>query len=368
MSSELVGHGRTLAGLWRAARDGRLAHALLFRGPAGIGKFRALRELALGLLCADGPGPPCRACGACKLALSGNHPDLLVVDVAAEGDEVLRVGRIVRREDARSTAPSIEEFLSLQAYEGGWRVVLVREAERMNESAQNAFLKTLEEPGRKALLALETAHPARLLATVRSRLVAVELAPLEPLAARAVLEAKGLERSVAEELARASRGAPGRALELGAQRAPEIRAQLVRLLLGERTAYATLAALTALEGEYPGGTPVARERGRARAVLDVGIELLGDLARLAAGADPARLAHGAELDAARAAGLRPRFGGPERSCLEEWLAARQDLEVNLAGETLLDRALHALADLGPDAGDRARASAIGSGRSGGGRR
>ena len=85
----------------------------------------------------------------------------------------------------------MEDFLDLRAGEGGWKVVLVREAERLGEAAQNAFLKTLEEPRPRVLLALESSRPERLLPTVRSRLVRVRLEPLSAADAEAVLGLSG---------------------------------------------------------------------------------------------------------------------------------------------------------------------------------
>ena len=343
MSSDtLLGHGPVLEGLWRAARDRRLAHGLLVRGPEGIGKFLALRELATGLLCERGPGAPCRVCGPCKRVLSENHPDLLIVDAAADGQDVIKVGRIVQRKDDKEPGQPIDGFLSLEPLEGGWRVVLVREAERMNESAQNAFLKTLEEPGHSTLIALETAQPGRLLPTVRSRLVGVDLAPLSEAQARDALLARGLVEEAARKLARASRGAPGKALRLLSQRVPEMRELLIGLFTGRAQAAPTLAGLLELDGEFHGPTPAARERARARAALDLGIELLADLRRMAAGVGPGELAHGEVLEEARCEGLDVRWDERQRSCLEAWLLARQDLDLHLNGETLLDRALQSV--------------------------
>ena len=85
---EPVGHAGAVRSLWHAAEVGRLPHALCFEGPEGIGKFRAALWFAAGLLCSEGPGEPCGACGPCKRVSSGgaggNHPDLLVIDPIEE--------------------------------------------------------------------------------------------------------------------------------------------------------------------------------------------------------------------------------------------------------------------------------------------
>ena len=77
---EAIGHELVLEGLWRAARAKRLAHALCFVGPEGVGKFLSAERLALGLVCARGIGAPCGTCGPCKRAQSDSHPDIFVID------------------------------------------------------------------------------------------------------------------------------------------------------------------------------------------------------------------------------------------------------------------------------------------------
>lgn len=333
------GHGERLEGLYRSARDGRLAHALLFTGPAGIGKFMTMRRLAIGLLCERGPGDPCLACGPCKRVLSGNHADLFEVDAVAAGQDQITVQFIAHRE--ASTGPAVEDFLVLRANEGGYRIVLVREAERMNESAQNAFLKTLEEPTARTIVALESSRPGELLPTVRSRVVTIELEPLGLEDTRAVLHEQGVPADEVEELARWSGGAPGSALALRAHGAPAMRVILSGVLAGTLDARAAASGVWALDGRFEGKTPAAEARMRVRVFLDLGLAILGDLLRACAGVPGAALAHG---DLAQ--GLPPDSGVPLERCMARWLAARQDVPLNMSPEALLDRALLALEALG----------------------
>ena len=173
------GHDALVVRLFDAARAGRLPHALLFEGPEGTGKFTAMRWFASGLLCAEGPGPPCGECGPCKRVRSDNHPDLYVVDPTASGEETLRVQRIAYRPDAPNNPDPedcVESFLDLRAVEAELRPVLLREAHRMNTAAQNALLKTLEEPRPGVVLVLETHRSDLLLETILSRCVRVRAA------------------------------------------------------------------------------------------------------------------------------------------------------------------------------------------------
>jgi hypothetical protein len=333
------GHGALLEGLWRAAASGRLPHALLLRGPEGVGKFLAARWLAAGLLCQEGPEWPCGACGPCKRVASDNHPDLFVVDAVASGERAITIPFVAPREGPATSGysgPAIGDFLTLCAMEGGWRVVIVRELERMNVVAQNAFLKTLEEPGRDVLLVLECSRPAALLDTIKSRVVPLALDRLSTADAAQVLEEVGVEDAAL--LARWSQGAPGVAQRLAARNALLLREIVLGVARGERNPVEAAAAIWEVEGDYPGKTPSAKRLLRAQTLLDVGLEVWLDLERSAAGADAAELPHGDCLE-----GL---WGLPvplrERR-LEAWLQARQDIALNLSPEALVDRALAAAA-------------------------
>ncbi len=154
------GHDALLTGLWSAAQADRLPHALLFTGADGIGKYMAARWFLAGLFCEGGPAEPCGSCGACRRLAADSFGDLFTVDPEAEGIERIPVGRIARRD--RDGGACLEEFLSLRPAEGGWRGVLLRDVERATRDAENALLKTLEEPGDECCLILVSAHPGRL--------------------------------------------------------------------------------------------------------------------------------------------------------------------------------------------------------------
>ncbi len=342
-SAEVLGHAATLEGLWRSARGGRLAHALWFIGPAGVGKFLAAERLVLGLLCARGPGAPCLACGPCRRALSGSHPDVHVIDPGAHDSEIIPVGWITPREEGGRPPgnTTLEEFLALRPMEGGWRCALLRDAERLRPDAQNVLLKTLEEPGESVLFVLVSAAREDLLPTVRSRLVPVSFASLAPGEVEACLREARVPEPERADLARWSRGAPGRALDLRATGAAAARALLARVLAGELDPLEAAGTLAELPGEFSGKTPSARARARARAFLDLCCAVLGDGLRARAGAAPEGLAHG---------DLAVRMGGAEvvlEAALDRCLAARQDVDRNLDPAIAVERALLALAKARP---------------------
>jgi len=345
-----LGQAAIVERLWSAAVRGRLPHALSFEGPEGIGKFHAVRWFAAGLLCEHGPAAPCGVCGPCKRVASGgargNHPDLLPIDPLEEDEETIRVNRIARRDGGEEGDGSVEAFLALRPMEGHGRVVILRESHRMNAAAQNALLKTLEEPRPGTHLVLETHRPDALLSTILSRCVRLRFEPLSRADCRHVLAASGIEGERAERLARWTEGSPGRALALAARGIEEMRAHLADLLLGRVPAQRTAARLQEVEGEFHGARPTQKARDRARTVLDLELALLRDLRRARAGADPALLPHGELAELLAEAGRLPTERGLARRT-ERVLESRSDVARNLTPDALIERTLFQLADPSP---------------------
>lgn len=214
-------------GVWEglAGRLERLPHAILVHGPQGVGKLALAERLAQSLLCesAEPARVPCGECEGCRWFHAGSHPDFRRVEPDAlapkpeSGDEdgaTASAGRSgkpsteIRVEQIRA----LEGFLALRSHRGRRRVALVRPAEDMNQNAANALLKSLEEPPLGAFFVLVSHRPGRLLATVRSRCLALPVVLPERTVARAWLEAQGA-RDADWALAYAS-GAPLQALAL----------------------------------------------------------------------------------------------------------------------------------------------------------
>lgn len=185
------------------AQKGRLPHALLFRGPQGIGKLAFAEALAQALLCAS-PAPDGKACGrctACSWAGQDSHPDLrrlepaiLARPSAAEQDG--EKSEADRKEKASSEivikqVRAMEDFINMTSHQGGMKVVLIHPAEALNVSASNALLKNLEEPPPGTCFLLVSHRWHHLLPTVTSRCRHVPLPPPAPEAARAWLARQG---------------------------------------------------------------------------------------------------------------------------------------------------------------------------------
>ena len=231
----------------RAIRTTAPQQALLLTGPTGTGKTTLALDLAAGLLCAASPDArPCRTCAACRRVAHGNHPD--VHRLAPEGPgRQIRIGN--RDAPDPGTVRHLLHELALAPAEGRFRVVVVEEAHRLNEDAQNALLKALEEPPPGTCVILCAENEDALLPTVRSRCVRVRCGPVAETEIAALLVERGLaDSSRAARLAAMAAGRPGRALALA--RSPEavvLRDRIVRQLLDLTSA--APAARLAVAGE-----------------------------------------------------------------------------------------------------------------------
>jgi len=229
---ELVGHDAAAARLAEAARSGRLHHAWLLAGPAGIGKatlaFRFARWLLAGMPPDVAGKPPLfvpETDPVFRRITAGGHADLMVL--APE----IGAGR-VRRQIPVDEARKVPRFLSLTSAEGGFRIVLLDEAETMHPGAANALLKTIEEPSNSTVLLVVSHVAASLLPTLRSRMRRLDLAPLAEPAMQGLLGRWLPEMPAADraQLGRVAAGSPGRALALAEGEGLSLATEAVRLL------------------------------------------------------------------------------------------------------------------------------------------
>jgi DNA polymerase-3 subunit delta' len=204
----IIGNERAVAALSRLAGSPSPPHAYLLTGPDRVGKGTLARRLAQLLNClAEEPERPCGQCAQCQRTEAGTHSDLLMVTVDASGDGPQR--KAIGVDQVRE----VERAVSLSPFEGRRRVVIIDPADAMTVEAQNALLKTLEEPPPQVVFVLVSAREDRLLPTVHSRCRRVGLSLLPRAVLEAALLAQGLEPERAHLLARLSGGRPGWALE-----------------------------------------------------------------------------------------------------------------------------------------------------------
>ena len=280
-------------------------HAYLLCGARGCGKKTLARLLAQALFCeAEEEERPCGHCPACKRFLSGNHPDARTVAPK---------GRSIGVDDVRE----LIDYLSRRPYEGGWHVAIIERAEKMTPSAQNALLKTLENPPEDTVFFLLTETPGALLSTLRSRARLVRVSPLTREACAEALVRRGVEAKRAARLAGLAHGSVGRALELGSDAGFE--ALLARSLT-------SLAALKDPASVAEAAAPFYEERERQEDLLEI-FEIIGrDRMALENGVAPEALT-GEELENVRVDG---------RKLLLSVLAARRMLSANVAWPNALD--------------------------------
>ena len=151
----------------KAIENNKVSHAYILSGEAGTGRKSLANAFALTLLCEKGGTNPCLSCHSCKQVLSGNHPDLLYVT----HEKPASIGVDDIREQ-------INDTIMIRPYSGNYKIYIVDEAEKMTVQAQNALLKTIEEPPAYAVLILITANLDAFLPTILSRCVQLKLKPL----------------------------------------------------------------------------------------------------------------------------------------------------------------------------------------------
>lgn len=199
--SEILGQDAVVTMLRQAHARGTLPHALLFVGPEGVGKRTTAVALAAERMCTAGLGEACGHCAGCVQVVAGTHPDLrfegLGVDERGERRERVLIDQV----------RAAQAFLGGQALGGRGKMFIFEEAHALTEDAQNALLKTLEEPPRESLIVLVSHNASRLLATVRSRCQRVAFAPLRAETLLTILRDRlGLGAEDAEFLTRFSEG------------------------------------------------------------------------------------------------------------------------------------------------------------------
>ncbi len=205
--ANVYGHRRQINMLQKAVARNRVGHSYLFSGPSAVGKKTLALEFARALNCenASAGQDACGRCPSCRKMTRGTHPDLHVLEAQTQ---------FIRIEAVRG----IEDQMTFRPLEGRKRVILIDDADKMNEAAANALLKTLEEPSADNLLILVTARPFWLPQTILSRCRHVRFNPLATEdVARFLTEQKHMESAKASALASLSGGSIGRALELDSE-------------------------------------------------------------------------------------------------------------------------------------------------------
>jgi len=230
---DIVGHRAVVQLIARAVARDSLPPSGIFEGPDGVGKRQVAVALAQALNCVAPIVPPestgaasghlavdaCGTCAACRRISRGLYADVLVLVPAESGSITIAEVR------------SVVDQAGYRPFEGRRRVVIVDEADRLVVQAQNALLKTLEEPPPASLFVLVTARPDTLLPTVRSRCPRLRFGRLAPRdVARVLVRAHGYTEEAAHAAAGAADGSVSRALEVASGEFSEARDAAATLL------------------------------------------------------------------------------------------------------------------------------------------
>ena len=217
----LAGHQAQIKELTTLLREGRLPHALLFTGAAGIGKKLCGQILAAAILCGQ-DNAPCGVCENCRAMQAETHPDYYELSPEVRGKST----RIIRIEAIRE----MQTVVSRSAVRAGRRVVLIDDADTMNEPAANSLLKTLEEPEGQVTFILIAQDRSRLLPTIVSRCMPLSFGRLFPEDLQQELIRRQIPALEAEKLAYLADGSLGQALNLSQHGGLDLRDEASRFL------------------------------------------------------------------------------------------------------------------------------------------
>ncbi len=173
---DIIGHEEIISHLQNAIRLNKISHAYIFDGEEGAGKNLLAKTFAQTLQCEKGDVSPCGSCRSCRQAVNGSQPDIIYVRHEKPGS--------IGVEDIRE---QVCGDIQIRPYNSPYKIYLIDEAEKMTVQAQNALLKTIEEPPAYGVLLLLTANSAGFLPTILSRCVTLKLHPVKDSLIRAYL-------------------------------------------------------------------------------------------------------------------------------------------------------------------------------------
>lgn len=217
----VVGHRDIIKYIHNAVSENRVSHAYILNGERGSGKKMLANLFAMTLLCEKGGSDPCSMCHSCIQAESGNHPD--IIRVTHEKPNTISVDDI--REQVNHT-------IDIKPYQGPYKIYIIPEADRMTVQAQNALLKTIEEPPQYAVIFLLTENAELLLPTINSRCVMLKLRYIkDTLIKKYLMQKLELPDYKADVCTAFAQGNVGRAIMLAnSEHFNEIREEALQLL------------------------------------------------------------------------------------------------------------------------------------------
>lgn len=218
---DVVGHKDIINYIRNAVTENKVSHAYILNGERGSGKKMLANLFATTLLCEKQGPDPCNACHSCHQAESGNHPD--IIRVTHEKPNTISVDDIRRQ---------VNEDIQIKPYQGPYKIYIIAEADLMTVQAQNALLKTIEEPPAYAVIFLLTENAEALLPTITSRCVMLKLRNIkDTLIRKYLMETMHVPDYKADMCTAFAQGNMGRAIMLASSdHFNEIREEAVQLL------------------------------------------------------------------------------------------------------------------------------------------
>ena len=218
---DVVGHTEIIEYMKNAVKQDKVSHAYILNGPKGSGKKLLAKLFAQGLQCENNGDEPCNKCHSCRQAMSGNHPD--IIRVTHEKPNSISVDEI---------RVQINEDIQVKPYNGKYKIYIVPDADLMTVQAQNALLKTIEEPPSYAVIFLLTENADSLLPTICSRCVMLKLRNIkDKLVKKYLMETLEIPDYKADVCTAFAQGNVGRAIMLAnSEHFNEIKEEAIQLL------------------------------------------------------------------------------------------------------------------------------------------
>lgn len=320
MFDALIGNDGTKDLLQRLAANSRVPHSLLFAGPEGVGKKLFALELARLLLCPDG------GCGSCSICSRIGVFDIPKPEKGEEFDAVFLsehpdVGIVVpyKRNLRVGAIRELEREAHFRPFEAGKRIFIINDADKMNDSAANALLKTLEEPPSTTYLILITSRPDSLLQTIRSRCQMIRFAPVPAAEIESLLVRTGrFTDDDASVAARVSGGCPGKALALDVEWFRQTRDSMVGIIRAALVAENLSSMLVTSEEMND-----AKSKDRYEETIAILETLVRDVFALSKGAE-----HNSILNSEIVLELQTLISNASTSKIERWIADIEELQFN----------------------------------------
>ena len=217
--NNVIGHENAIKIFQKMIENDAFPHALLVDGMMGVGKSKLVFELSKAIFCDTLKTDACNSCKSCLKMIHENHPDYL---------EVYPDGKQIKNHQIET----FQSFLGKKAYTGNYKIVCIHDAHKMNASAQNRILKTLEEPSDKVVIFLLTHQPDTLMETVKSRCQKIKLSGLsEEAISRYLVDEHKISEEKSIVYSKLSSGSLGRAIQYATSSSfSEIQMQIENIL------------------------------------------------------------------------------------------------------------------------------------------